>query len=65
MAFGFWLVTIISDPFGWSRFLVSNDYLWPVWVEGEKLVFYAARPKQLESRSDRYGTGQLTVMRVR
>jgi inner membrane protein len=46
------------------RFPVSDDYLWPVWTEGEKLIFYAARPKQLESLGDRYGTGRLTVMRV-
>ena len=45
------------------NFPVSNNYLWPVWVEGERLVFYAARLEQLEVE-DRYGTGQLTVMLV-
>ncbi len=42
---------------------VSNNYLWPIWVEGEKLVFYAARLEQLEV-DNRYGTGQLKVMMV-
>jgi hypothetical protein len=42
---------------------VSDNYLWPIWVEGEKLAFYAARLEQLEV-DNRYGTGQLTVIMV-
>ncbi|MGB3514283.1 MAG: hypothetical protein WBA93_34745 [Microcoleaceae cyanobacterium] len=45
------------------NFPVSNNYLWPIWVEGEKLIFYAARLEQLEV-NNRYGTGELRVMIV-
>ena len=62
--FLFGALDVVDDIDG-LRFPVSDDYLWPVLLEGEKLVLYAARPKQLKSLGDRYGTGRLTVMRVR
>ncbi|NET25154.1 hypothetical protein [Okeania sp. SIO1I7] len=30
------------------NFPVSNNYLWPICLEGERLIFHAARLEQLE-----------------
>ncbi|GGA20192.1 hypothetical protein [Okeania sp. KiyG1] len=45
------------------NFPVSNNYLWPICLEGERLIFHAARLEQLEV-GNRYGTGQLIVMKL-
>ena len=41
---------------------VSNNYLWPLRVEGDRLIIRAARIKQLQIISDRFGSGKLTII---
>ena len=43
---------------------VSNNYLWPLRVEGDRLIIHAARIKQLQIVSNRFGTGKLTIIRI-
>ena len=43
---------------------VSNNYLWPLRVEGDRLIIHAARIKQLQIISNRFGTGKLTIIRI-
>ncbi len=46
------------------KFPVSNNYLWPVDVEGDKLIIHGARIKQLQSIGNRYGSGELSIIKV-
>lgn len=44
---------------------ISNNYLWPLRVEGGKLIIQAARIRQLQTISDRSGSGKLTLVKVK
>ena len=43
---------------------ISNNYLWPLRVEGDSLIIWAARIRQLQTISDRFGSGKLTIIRI-
>ena len=46
------------------NFPLSNNYLWPDRIKGEKLVVHGARVKQLKKIGNRFGSGSLTIISV-